>query len=463
MFMAIFSSFTAFASTGNVDITTSSVRDDLASMGEDKLTYLSDTTNIFIAMAQRYDSSNNLRTYVYMNYIGSTSDPLKISISTSTTDDKYNITEIYKDYELKFVNNNSTWVKYEVLDLPNLDFVTRRYNIKGITSGATKILSMNETYIFHGITNDSIEVLNQEVETITITEKEVRFFCYGEESKWYEFFGVDGALGNDKKYTDAWYIFFNTDKPMDDLREVEITYQPYDYHVQLHHFALKTTEFTEDFIKTSTDLVEEETILNYGNQETVVVYPGKTKVSSTTNWWGGYDTSYQELDNIMDLREYDSQSTEDNPFVFTEQAKKYTWGVNFLNTEKESLYEQLPVGMGVWLDTNIVDGTGVCNTAILRLKYETNGIVINAYAVDVPTDDFYGSDAEVNMTSYDEILDRIIAIILLLVLVYAVISIGAPAFNVIIKAVTKFVSFFIKLIVQILTIPLNIVTKRKRK
>ena len=149
----VFTPLTIFAnSSGNVsiDITNSSVRDDLASMGEDKLGYLSETDNIFIGMAQRYDSSGKLRTYVYMNYVGSTEDALKISISTSTKDDKDNITESHSTYDLSYVNNESTWVKYEVIGLPNLDFTIRRYNISGISNGTTPLLSMNETYIFHG-------------------------------------------------------------------------------------------------------------------------------------------------------------------------------------------------------------------------------------------------------------------------------------------------------------------------
>ena len=51
----------------DIDITTTSVRDDLESMDEDKLTYLSDDEFIFIAMSQYYDKEDNLRTYLYVN------------------------------------------------------------------------------------------------------------------------------------------------------------------------------------------------------------------------------------------------------------------------------------------------------------------------------------------------------------------------------------------------------------
>ena len=469
LFTTVFTPLTAFASTGkssNVDIATSSVRDDLASMGEDKLTYLSDTTNIFIGMAQRYDSSGKLRTYVYMNYIGSTEDALKISISTSTKDDKDNITESHSTYDLSYVNNDSTWVKYEVMGLPNLDFTTRRYNISGISNGTTPLLSMNETYIFHGLSNDSIEVFNQEIETITITEKEVRFFCYGEDSQWFEFWGIDGLLGHDKKYTDAWYIFFNTDKPMDDLLEIEITYQPYDYHVQFLGGCQMSYPITDEVLQDRIDNADtkdfdEETTRTYGEQTVVTITPGKTKVSATTNWWGGYETAYQELDNIMDLREYEAKGTEENPFVFTEQAEKYTWGVNFLNTEKYSEHKSISM-MGNSVTTCLVDGTGVRNTAILRLKYETNGVVRNAYAVDIPTDDFEGSDAQIDLTTFEGIFERIISIIMLLVLVVVIVNIGVPVLLPLFKFLINAVSALLSIIVSIITLPFRLLFGRKR-
>ena len=252
VFTLLITPLTAYASTtksSNVDITTSSVRDDLASMDEDKLSYYSQYTNIFIAMSQYYDKDENLRTYVYFNYVGDTSTPLQIYLSVATKDSNDNITEDFQYYELSFVNNDSTWVKYEVLGLPNIENVTRRYKIAGIYSEHSAICEIDETYIFHGLSNDSIEVFNQEIETITITEKEVRFFCYGEESKWYEFWGIDGLLGNNKKYTDAWYIFFNTDKPMDDLLEIEITYKPYDYHIQFLAGCNMSYEITDEVLQ----------------------------------------------------------------------------------------------------------------------------------------------------------------------------------------------------------------------
>ena len=438
----------AGTSASKNDITTSSVRDDLANMGEDKLTYLSNDENIFIGMSQYYDKNDTLRSYIYFNYIGSLEEELTISLSVAVQDANYNVVEDFKPYNLSFVNNDATWVKYEILGLPNIDKTTRRYNLQSISSDP--ILDINETYIFHGITNDTIEIFNQEVETITITEKEVQFFCYGEESKWFDFWGFDDLLGHNKKYTDAWYIFFNTDKKIDTLKEIEITYLPYDYHIQSLGTVSMSYALTE---KVLTDRIEgddfdEKTTITYGEQTVVTITPGKTKISATDNFWGGYETKYEEIDNILDLRANDHTGENGNEFVFTEQAKKYTWGVNFLNTEKYSIHKSISM-MGNGVTTTVIDGTGVCNTAIVRLKYEVNGIVKNAYVIDIPTDDFTGNAADTNIEGNWE---KLLGILMLIALILALSFISGPV-GVVVRVLWSGIKEIVKLILWILGIP----------
>lgn len=458
----IITPFTAFASTSKMDITTSSVRDDLANMEMDQLSNLSSEKNIFLGMSQYYESEDSLKTYVYFNYIGSTQDKLTISISIATTDENYNITEEYKTYDLSFVNNDSTWVKYEVLGLPNLDKTTRRYNLQSISS-TDVVLDINETYIFHGITNDTIEVFNQEVETVEITEKEVSFFCYGEEDKWNSFWGIDETLAGGKTYTDAWYIFFNTDKEIDSLKEIEITYMPYDYHIQFLGPVTMNYPITESVLDeriNNGNELDELTTKTYGEQTVVTVTPGTTKISATDNFWGGYETKYEEIDNILDLRENDHTGENGNEFVFTEQAEKYRWGVNFLTTEKKPQRKSVAT-MGASLETTIVDGTGVCNTAIIRLKYEINGMVKNAYAIDIPTDDFTGNavNTDIEGEAWWQKIVALLLLVLLFVFITPVMSILSSIFKIIFKAI----GVCLGVVFNILTFPLRLIFKSKRK
>ena len=453
----IITPFTAFASTSNMDITTSSVRDDLESMEMDKLSYLSNDYYIFITMAQYY-KDDILHSYLYVNLPSGYKEGMKINISTSTMDENYNINEIYNYYELSYVNNDSTWYKLEILNLPNLEETTRRYNLKEFSINENVIFTVDETFIYNGITNDTIKVFNQEVETITITEKDVYFFCYGEESKMYDFWGIDEILGHNKMYTDAWYIFFNTDKEIDTLKEIEITYQPYYYQVETIGVPSMRTEFTEEFLNNSTSVLDKN--IAYGEQTIVTITPGTTKISSTDNFWGGYETKYEEIDNILDLRKNDHTGENGNEFVFTEQAKKYTWGVNFLNTEKKCTHGGTSL-MGNTVTTGIVDGTGVCNTAIIRLKYEINGIVKNAYAIDIPTDDFTGSavNTDIEGEAWWQKLVSLLLLVLLVSFISPVLSIALPIIKIIIKGIGALIS----VVLNILTFPLRLIFKSKRK
>ena len=442
----VYPSITVDAATSGSDLTKSDVLDDLKNMGIDALSYLTNGENAFIGMSQYYTSDGELKTYVYLNYMGAETDRLTISISTADKDSRGNIVDVSKIYHMDFVKSFNTLCKYEVSGLDNLNSVTRRYKITRLSANGRKFLDLDSIRIFHGITNDTIEVFSQEVETITITEKEVGFFCYGEESKWNSFWGKKETLGNNKTYTDAWYIFFNTDKPMDSIKEIEITYRDYRYSVEVDHTFVSMDElFTKDVIMSNDTFTAP--IIEEGLQTKVAVTPGTTMVSQKGNWWDGYQTVYREIDNILDLRKYNYKNTNGDPFCFTEQAEKYTWAVNFLNTTKTSTFDYHYVDFPHPLpdrhyNTTIIDGYGVENTAILRITYEINGIVKNAYVIDTPTDDFFGDSAEekndgsfvdiyLSEKEQDIIIDigKVIALVMLVVLVIVLLPYITPIFS----------------------------------
>ncbi len=264
-------------------------------------------------------------------------------------------------------------------------------------------------------------------------KRKFTFFCYGEESKSMFFWEIYDILAFDKTYTDSWYIFFNTDKEIDNLLEINVTFKQYDYHIQFGGRVKMDYAITEDEVNNringiTSEQGSEKTTISYHDQEIKTITPGKTKVYAKDNWWSGYATKYQSIDNIMDLREYNHKDDNGNPFVFTEQANKYTWGVNFLTTSKTCEFKDR---LGGSVTTSIIDGSGVSNTAILRLKYETNGLIKNAYAVDVPTDDFAGNTANVDIEGVFEKILMLIGI-LILVVVFSVLS---PIFGILFKGI----------------------------
>lgn len=450
--------FSISAKTNEIDITTSSVRDDLASMDMDRLSYLSDTENIFITMSQYYDNDNNLRSYLYINYINDFTDVLYVNLSVSTINENYELIEEILPYQLVFINNEETWCKYEILDLPNIEYTTRRYYIDSIdiyhgtsqgTSIAPVISNICQTFIYNGISNDTLKVFHEEIETITITEKEVSFYCYGEENKWSSLWGLDEHLGWGKTYTDSWFIFFNTDKQIDELLEVEITFTKYDYVSQKLGTIPMNTCFTEAVLQSEINSeyngsLGVKTSMSYYDPEITTVVPDKVQISASDNWWGGYKTTYEYVDAIIDLREYNHSDDSGNPFVFSSQAEKYTWGVNFLNTEKTCTLQSVNIA-GQSGSSSVINGSGVCDTAILRLKFMTNGVIKNCYAVDIPTDDFTGNTALVEIEGLLEKITMLLGLVFLVVLL----CMFPPLLNVF--------KYLFKVIVYVLSLPIKFI------
>lgn len=461
-------SSTIVHATSNIDITTSSVRDDLESMDMDKLSYLSNTENLFITMSQYYDNENKLRSYLYINYIGDVNDiNLYVELSTVVMDSDYNITEDYYIYELSFVNQEETWCKYEILNLPNLEKTTRRYHINSIgyynyTSGAniyTYIINdIAQTFIYNGITNDVLKVFHQEVDIITITDKELVFYCYGQgDTLW---FHETNLMQQGDIYTDSWYIFFNTDKEIEDLMEVELTYNQYDYHFsQTVKGILKTDAITIDVINEmkesvayGDDFVNGRSYVNYHDPITFTIEPGTTKVSYIDKgWFGKYDIYYEELDNIMNLKEYQAQDSEN--FVFTDYANKYNWGVHFKDTTRH--FEDYNSDLSLPIALNL-EGSGMSDVAILRLKFKINGLIKNCYAVDSPSSDFTGESSSPD-TKFEEMFEKILALIGLVLLI---IFIGflTPVINLVITLL----KVILKTIISIITFPFKIFSRKKR-
>ena len=98
----------------------------------------------------------------------------------------------------------------------------------------------------------------------------------------------------------------------------------------------------------------------------------------------------------------------------------------------------------------------MCNTAILRLKYEVNGIVKNAYAIDIPTDDFDGNSAEIDLSNILEDIKaslreffKFAPLALIAIVLIALIN---PIFT-IIKFVFSAIVCVVEFFVSILTFP----------
>lgn len=387
----------------NVDCITksnyTSVVDDLSKLDKYKDEYKSNTENKFITLTQAYDQENNLKTYAYLNYIGGNDDYVIISISTSLEFDNFRMIQL----NLISYDNNSNLKKYEIEDLDNLENATRKYKISSfsVLSDISPLLIINfdvkPIYYFNGTTNDNLECYYQEIETITITDKQVSFFCYGKSMNF--FFKDTGLMQSGNKYTDAWYVFFNTDKKIDNLISIDLSYVQFNFCVGASSGNTKMDYvFTEEWVKNfvenptgayNTSTFEGDFYVRYNDVKTVTIKPGTKEVDETQyGWFGVHKTTYETLDNIMDLRKYKTQ--DEDTFVFTEYADTYTWGIHFNDTYKE--FEQ----KGPNQAAGLVTASAVTEVTILSLTFETDHKVKTLLAIDTPSksEDNQGNIAE---------------------------------------------------------------------
>ena len=423
----------------DIDITETSADMDLKSMRKDNISNHSDTENIFIAMSQYYDSRGKLRSYIYLNYIGSSTDDLKVSISTSVRDDTVEIQEEYIDYSLEFVNkaDDYNWYKFEVLDLPNVHHSTRRYKINELKYENNSILKVEDVFIFNGISNNTLKLFHEEIDTVVITTSEIRCYTYGKGDK--ELFWDSNITFEDgNRYTDSFYILFNTDRKIDTLKEAKITYQDYEYSVQWlgGEYVDFTWPHTYDFCKAVIDdnldslwpdvdwewVIDTHNTSNYLNlleQKVAPVEMGSTVISrSESSWFGSYSSDTTEIENIIDLSQYKYQSSD--AFVFKnlkdEKGDPYRWAVNFANFEKTARDNKV-----LYSKDLLISGKGIKNSAVLELTFMTGGIEYNCYAVDTPKDSFgSGSVTEEDKDLFDGFLDKILPILSVVVIIVLV-------------------------------------------
>ena len=104
-----------------------------------------------------------------------------------------------------------------------------------------------------------------------------------------------------------------------------------------------------------------------------------------------------------------------------------------------------------------LDGSGMSDVAILRLKFKTSGIVHNCYAVDVPTDDFTGNSANVD-TKIEEFFEKIMAV-LLVILIIVVLSFCFPFVSAVIKILFNGIWFIVKLLFSLVGLPIRLLSR----
>ena len=316
------------------------------------------------------------------------------------------------DYKLQFVNKYETLFKYVVEDFKVKEDSRRYYEVISVfrpwdsaidedTGNDNTIdyvtFNVGKRFILDGFGED-IQFHCIDTTTIEVTDKYVDFLRYDN-------FPLLGM-----KSVDSHYIAFNTDKKIENLMEADVIFNT--------QKVAKTVYVVGNITYSREDVVE---------HEPLTIYP--SKVISTTNW--GF--SKHEWIRITPVSDF--IATEN----LTDTAKAAlvgkTWILRFYETPYEMYTSKL---------SSSTHYTEVTEVSILRLKFETEGVVYNLGVVD----NKQSGDLIPGNKQYPEIpwwVWVVLAVVVLLVLAL------------IVKPIATVVVWLIKLLWYIVSAPFRLV------
>ena len=255
-----------------------------------------------------------------------------------------------KDYSLRLLDNTGTLFKYVVENFKVKDDSQRYYEVISLfrpwdaeidagTGNDNTIdhvtYKVGKRFMLEGF-GEETQYHCIETTTIEVTDKYVDFLRYDD-------FPLLGM-----RSVDSHYIAFNTDKPIENLMEADVVFST--QSVAKTVYVIGNTTYSRD------DVVE---------HEPLTVYP--SKVTSATNW--GF--SKHEWIRITSVKDFIATENLTDTAKLALSGK--TWVLRFYETSYEMYTSSL---------SSSTFYTEVTEVSILRLKFETEGVVYNLGVVD---------------------------------------------------------------------------------
>lgn len=329
-----------------------------------------------------------------------------------------------KDYTLTFLNRNGIFAKYLVDDFTVKSDTVRYYDIVqisriwldgldkpqenndlGTVAFAVGMLftacTVNDTVSYTSIENSVIEIIPE--------SKFVGYFNY--------FDGLDTIISY--KEADCWYVGFDTNKPIDYLTEVELSFKK---RTVERNYALG--------IQTAERFGEWQSIKNY-------IIKGTDK-GSTGN---GFLAHRYEWKRIVSINEFITNPDYKLSDTERENMRLCKWVLRFYETERKTVGDY---------KTKQVSSSQIADVTILRLKFKTDGETFNLGVVDnkqSPKPDQPPGNTD-NKTPWSEFWQRlleklgkmpwwawVIVIVVVVAIVVGILSIFFPVVRIAIKVI----------------------------
>ncbi len=419
----------------------SSPVDDLKSDPDfDENLYPVNETDYSLQVVQIAESKDGeLLVYVYQPSNG-TKDftASSVNISTAINDSLY-----YKNYELELLSRDGVFCKYRVKDFTVKEEVLRYYDIssifrkydKDVDEGLPEYnendineVSYNVSKLFTAVSIDGSVIYScLDTETIVIQNKYVGYLRYSNGFKLYQ----------DK--CDSWFVAFSTDKPIDRLMEADV-----DYMIQDYTWFTDPNQGYQKF-ESHGELTKKSVTLNYTDV-----------AGSTADGWFAHEYTWNRIESVDDFI-----ANED----LTEEAKKDLDNMDWVLRFAETNYTYRSDSSGEYCNMS-----NVSEVTILRLKFETDGVIYNLGVVDNKQSPAEGQTPDNNNTDEldwpsfgDKDWEKILGTVFLMIGIILIVIMFAPLLPFLIRLVVWLLMLPFKLIGAVIKGFANAIKKTRKK
>ena len=304
--------------------------------------------------------------YVYQPNTSDVFNATTISISTAI-----NSNAEWKLYDLTLLSSNQALFKYKVEGLAVKEDVVRYYDVseihrkwvEGVDNPSGNDNTIDEVAFEVGqlwtacTLNGEVYYSNTKTEVVTITGKYVGFIRYTNGFILYE----DAC--------DSHFVAFSTDLPIDNLLEADVDFVVQSFETKNSTgggMILSAQNETDQQVSTNAydygKKTEKTVTVKYSDEETIYV--------------GNIFHKKYTFDRIVSTSEFLNNDDYDLSNIVEESVEGLDWVLRFY--ESDYNFEVKP-GM-IW--GRYEEGTKVTEVSIMRLKFETNGVIYNLGVVD---------------------------------------------------------------------------------
>ena len=368
-------------------------------------------------------------------------------------------------YDLKLIDSDGVFSKYKVKDIELKSDVVRYYDITEIHRKFDDNIDIQPDN-GNTITEVAYDISKQwtvctlegkvyynciETETILITDKYVGFVQYEDGFSWKSLF-YDSAC-------QSHFVAFSTDHDIERLIEADVSFvsQTRSYYVDnLDVYSSMGTPTTHSITLNHTQKAEYET----SHWFTTYKYS-----------WDRIQTSSEFLNSTADIDIYSKTPVDTyGKTKLTEDAKSNISNKQWVLRFTETNYKETEIKTGDPFVGSIkyyftkIDETAISDVTILRLKFETDGVVYNLGVVDNKANGSGISDSytewTVELSETFKSIMKVVGYILIVIIVVALLSLLA-VFTPIFKVVGKGIMAVLKVVWWVLCSPIYLFKSKK--